>query len=50
MEELGAVLNRLCQNPTVEELQDMIREVDSDGNGTIEFSEFVQHMAEKMKV
>lgn len=36
------------QNPTDVELQDMINEVDADGNGTIEFSEFLTLMAKKM--
>ncbi|CAA6667218.1 unnamed protein product [Spirodela intermedia] len=36
-------------DPTEEELQDMIREVDVDGNGTIEFGEFLNLMARKMK-
>jgi Ca2+-binding EF-hand superfamily protein len=40
----------LDQNPTEEELQDMINEVDADGNGTIEFAEFLNLMAKKMKV
>lgn len=50
MEELATVIRSLDQNPTEEELQDMINEVDSDGNGTIEFVEFLTLMAKKMKV
>lgn len=38
------------QNPTDEELQEMMREVDVNGNGTIEFVEFLNIMARKMKV
>ncbi|XP_075507643.1 uncharacterized protein LOC142544485 [Primulina tabacum] len=48
-EELGSVVSSLYQNLTEEELQDMIHEVDTDGNGTIEFPEFVDLMAKKMK-
>jgi len=50
VEELATVIRSLDQNPTEEELQDMINEVDSDGNGTIEFVEFLTLMAKKMKV
>ncbi|KAJ8558039.1 hypothetical protein K7X08_004805 [Anisodus acutangulus] len=49
VEELATVIRSLDQNPTEEELQDMITEVDSDGNGTIEFTEFLNLMAKKMK-
>uniref|UniRef100_A0A7N0TUG2 EF-hand domain-containing protein n=1 Tax=Kalanchoe fedtschenkoi TaxID=63787 RepID=A0A7N0TUG2_KALFE len=49
IEELGAVIRSLDQNPTEEELQDMITEIDMDGNGTIEFSEFLSLMAMKIK-
>lgn len=50
MEELATVIRSLDQNPSEEELQDMINEVDADGNGTIEFTEFLNLMAKKMKV
>jgi len=36
------------QNPTDTELQQMINEVDADGNGKIDFAEFVTLMARKM--
>ncbi|KAG4995679.1 hypothetical protein JHK85_027118 [Glycine max] len=49
VEELATVIRSLDQNPTEEELQDMINEVDTDGNGTIEFVEFLNLMAKKMK-
>jgi hypothetical protein len=48
--ELGTVMRSLGQNPTEAELQDMINEVDADGNGTIDFPEFLTMMARKMKV
>lgn len=39
--ELGTVMRALGQNPTESELQDMINEVDADGNGTLDFTEFL---------
>ena len=48
-QELGTVMRSLGQNPTEAELQDMINEVDADGNGTIDFPEFCTLMARKMK-
>ena len=42
-------MRSLGQNPTEAELQDMVKEVDVDGSGTIEFSEFLNLMARKMK-
>merc|ERR1711974_102104 len=36
-------------NPTEAELQDMINEVDADGNGTIDFIEFLSLMSRKTK-
>ena len=47
--ELGTVMRSLGQNPTEAELADMINEVDADGNGTIDFPEFLSLMARKMK-
>lgn len=38
-------MRSLGQNPTEAELQDMINEVDADGNGTIDFPEFLSLMA-----
>ena len=42
-------MRSLGQNPTEAELQDMINDVDADGNGTIDFPEFLTMMARKMK-
>jgi Ca2+-binding EF-hand superfamily protein len=42
-------MRSLGQNPSEAELQDMINEVDADGNGTIDFPEFLTMMARKMK-
>ncbi|XP_077247692.1 calmodulin-like [Tasmannia lanceolata] len=49
IEELATFIGSLGQNPTEEELQEMIGEMDLDGNGTIEFGEFLKLMARKMK-
>ncbi|KAL5009330.1 hypothetical protein ScPMuIL_014911 [Solemya velum] len=42
--ELGDVMRSLEQSPSEEELRKMIEEVDRDGNGTVEFDEFVLMM------
>ena len=41
-------MRSLGQNPTEVELQDMINEVDADGNGTIDFAEFLSMMSKKV--
>ena len=47
--ELGTVMRNLGQNPSEEELKQMIREVDLNGNGTIDFKEFMCLMVKQMK-
>ncbi|KAJ3863874.1 calmodulin [Lentinula novae-zelandiae] len=47
--ELGTVMRSLGQNPTEAELQEMVNEVDVNGDGTIDFPEFLSMMARKMK-
>ena len=49
IKELGEIMKNLGQNPTEAELQDMINEVDIDGNGNIDFKEFLGLMARKMR-
>ncbi|XP_045405152.1 calmodulin-alpha-like [Lemur catta] len=46
--ELGTVMRSLEQSTTEAELQDMINEVDADGNSTIDFPEFLIIMARRM--
>ena len=41
-------MRSLGQNPKEEELNDMINEIDEDGNGTVDFAEFLVMMAKKM--
>ena len=47
--ELGQAMRQLGQDPTDEELADMINEVDADGNGTLDFDEFCNLMARNIK-
>lgn len=49
VDELRAVLRSLGKNPTESELREMIREVDEDDSGTIEFPEFLTMMVRKVK-
>lgn len=42
-------LHAYCFFLSETELRDMVNEVDQDGNGTIEFNEFLQMMSKKMK-
>ena len=46
-DELLHVLRAMGQNPTEDELLNLVLEVDIDGNGTIEFEEFISMMKKK---
>merc|ERR1712106_1088338 len=46
-EELLEVMRAMGQNPTEDEVLNMMMEADLDGNGTIEFPEFLQLMRNK---
>ena len=48
MAELGSCIRALGENPTEDELQDMINKFDDDGTGLIEFVEFLCLMATKV--
>ena len=41
VEELRTVFSSLGQNPSDQELRDMIADVDEDGSGEIDFDEFL---------
>ena len=45
--ELSSVMSSLGQNPTDSEIADMINEVDADGDGRIDFPEFLTMMSRK---
>lgn len=46
--ELGTVMRSLGRQTTEQEVKDMIKEVDTDGNGEIDFQEFLDLMARKI--
>uniref|UniRef100_A0A1I8H0H6 Calmodulin n=1 Tax=Macrostomum lignano TaxID=282301 RepID=A0A1I8H0H6_9PLAT len=46
--ELGDVMRSLGQNPSEDEVQRLIRQVDVDGNGELDFAEFTILMMKKM--
>jgi calmodulin len=47
--ELGTVMRALGQNPSEDDINQMIKEVDSDNNGTIDFREFLGLMAKELE-
>ncbi|RCV36347.1 hypothetical protein SEVIR_7G321500v4 [Setaria viridis] len=47
--ELGTVMRSLGQSPSEEELQEMVKEVDADGSGAIDFQEFLTLLARQMR-
>jgi Ca2+-binding EF-hand superfamily protein len=48
-QELANALRALGQNPTMKEVQDMIRTRDKDGSGGIDSKEFLAMMEEQKK-
>ena len=48
--ELGSVMKKLGENPTENQLLELVNKFDEDGNGTIEFSEFLIMMTTKVKM
>lgn len=48
-DDLAAVMRAIGQSSTANELTDMIREVDADGNDTIDFTEFLALMSRQMR-
>ena len=47
-DELMLVMRRLGHHPTESEVEEMIADVDLDGNGVIDFAEFVSMIARRM--
>jgi len=47
--QLGTAMRSFGQNPTDDQLRDMTNEVDCDGNGTIDFPEFLVMMSRQMR-
>ena len=45
--ELLAVMRAMGDNPTEDELLKLVMDIDADGNGVIEFDEFVTMMKKK---
>merc|ERR1712115_141311 len=49
LKELGCLLNALGQNPSEQDLTNMITGVEHDSDGRIDFPDFLSLMARKMK-
>ena len=47
--ELRSVMHKLGLKPSQEELDEIIRDIDKDGDGTIDYSEFLRLMSMKLK-
>ena len=42
--ELGSVMRAVGRNPTEQDLQQIVKEIDKDNSGSIDFDEFVELM------
>lgn len=49
VKEIGTVMRSLGQNPSDDELKNIVDEIDQDGSGTIDFKEFLNMMAKKIQ-
>jgi calmodulin len=49
VDDLAVVMTAIGQSPNHSELQDMIRQVDADGNDNIDFTEFLALMSRQMR-
>ena len=47
--ELRQVMQKLGLNPTQDELTEIVNDIDKDGDGDIDFSEFLRLMSTKLK-
>lgn len=47
--ELKLVMQKLGLNPTQDELTEIVNDIDKDGDGDIDFSEFLRLMSTKLK-
>ena len=48
-DEIANVMRSLGQNPTDQEVEDMIMEIDQDGDGEVDFGEFLILMVKQLK-
>ncbi|KAH0617190.1 hypothetical protein JD844_029002 [Phrynosoma platyrhinos] len=48
-QELGTVMRSIGQNPTEAELQEMIKKLDTNKNGMVDFPEFLTLLSVRMK-
>ena len=50
MKELGIIMKSWGLNPTKQEVQDIMKEIDDSGDGEFDFPEFIEIMSARMQV
>ena len=50
MKELGILMKSWGLNPTKQEVQDIMKEIDDSGDGEFDFPEFIEIMSARMEV